>query len=387
MATRFHCVLLIFAGCLIPAVKLASVKIYVIHQLPAPEEERRFLRQSAATACDDMVRVDRSSLQLTGMLSMLNPRVQFYTSDFAEQRIDSFLRSSAVTGLETVTAQTVLETLQREGCPVFIFGGVVRDQFLGVPPNDVDVEVECDVPTIVRICRTEWGDNVCGEETDFITHIGTKKDPTALDLKPTTETFYGPLANLEYTANSLAYDQNGRNVIIDLPGTGVRDVCGRKIRIPSDDDSESSWEAWRLTSMEKIYRFWKLRVKGFTAFSDATQNYIVSKAMADIDIDNQTTRGLNLKNFYCKKVYGDSVRFDMNENVCLTTTEECERGTAKADAYNTVLREDLGADYVDTLQLPMCTRTSPTDGPTSGGRKDGAVAFGVFLALFIVLMM
>ena len=37
-----------------------------------------------------------------------------------------------------------------------------------------------------------------------------------------------PLSSLEYTVNSLAYDlNNDNNIIIDLSGTGVDDVCNK----------------------------------------------------------------------------------------------------------------------------------------------------------------
>ena len=145
-----------------------------------------------------------------------------------------------VPGIDSSTVADVLQVLREGGCPVFIYGGVVRDQFLGRAPNDVDVEVDCTISTVVSLCKQNWGDGNCGKETNAITHIGTPLDPKSVDLAPTTSTFYASLSQLEYTANSLAYDTNGLDVIIDLTGNGVEDVCSRKIRIPSDDNSEAS---------------------------------------------------------------------------------------------------------------------------------------------------
>lgn len=324
-------------------------------RLESHGQERKFVRQdTTTTACNDLLEVNQSSLELRGVL---NPRVHFYKSEYATKSIDLFLNSSVVTGLEMVTASTVLDTLKANGCPVFIFGGVVRDQFLGVSSNDVDVEVECEIASIVAICRREWGSHVCGDENDTITHIGMKDDPKAMDLAPTNMTFYASLVNLEYTANSLAYGKNGEDIILDIPGSGVKDACNRTIRIPSDDDSESSWDDW-YTSDSKLYRYWKLRAKGFTAFNNATKSYITSNVVRAIS-DNGVPRGRAFKNFYCKTVYGAGAQYFPADNTChAASTGDCEKANGKASMYNMLLQEDLGRNYVlETLQLPKCTNS------------------------------
>ena len=306
-----------------------------------------------ATACADMMEVPRSSLQLSGMLSMLNQRVRFYRSRHASQTIAEFLRIAPVSGIQG-TIENVLETLRSEGCPVYIYGGVVRDQFLGRAPNDVDVEVDCTITTVVMICKREWGQMNCGEESDRITHIGTPDNPSEqVDLYPTTSTFYGSLSNLEYTANSLAYDTNGNDVIIDLPGNGVSDVCARKIRIPSDDNSEQSWDEWRRadSSGKKLFRFWKLRSKGFTAHNRATEDYIVRYSMEAIG--GQSPTGAGFKSFYCSAVY--DVSYNPIQNTCQATANVCTEKSSTAAGYMRVLNEDFGSDYVNMLQLPTCS--------------------------------
>lgn len=307
-----------------------------------------------ATACADMMEVSRSSLELSGMLSMLNQRVRFYRSQHATQTIVEFLRITDVPGIPgMVTIENVLETLRNEGCPIYIYGGVVRDQFLGRAPNDVDVEVDCSITTVVRICKREWGQMNCGEESDNITHIGTQDNPKQVDLAPTTSTFNSSLSNLEYTANSLAYDTNGNDVIIDLPGNGVSDVCARKIRIPSDDNSEQSWDAWRRADNtgKKLFRFWKLRSKGFTAHNRATEDYIVRYAMEAIGGQNPTGAGFKL--FYCRAVY--DVSYNAIQNTCPTTGNVCTDKSNTAATYMRVLTEDFGNDYVNMLQIPTCS--------------------------------
>ena len=169
---------------------------------------------------------------------------------------NDFLNKAEVPGIDVPKVADILQVLRDEGCPVFIYGGVVRDQFLGRPPNDVDVEVDCTISMVANICKENWGANNCGKDTDTITHIiGTPMDPKTVDLAPTTSTFYASLSQLEFTANSLTYDTNGLDMIIDLTGNGVEDVCAKKTRIPSDDNSVASWDMWKAASPEpnKIY--------------------------------------------------------------------------------------------------------------------------------------
>ena len=254
-------------------------------------------------------------------------------------------------GLTLPQSLASFRSSERGGCPVFIYGGVVRDQFLGRAPNDVDVEVDCTIPNVVSICKQNWGDGNCGQDTDSITHIGTPFDPKSVDLALTTSTFYASLSQLEYTANSLAYDTNGLDVIIDLTGNGIEDVCAKKIRIPSDDSSEDSWDSWKAASPNKIYRFWKLRSKGFTAYNEDTENYIVSSTKTAIDSDTPT--GRQFKKFYCNAVY-DSYSYNSEKNTCSVSTDVCTAKSGTANTYKTVFDDDLGENYITTLELPRC---------------------------------
>ena len=95
--------------------------------------------------------------------------------------------------------------------------------------------------------------------------VGTRLASEVVDLAETGQ-LIGPVTDLEYTANAIVFDYNGWNLTYDLTGSGVDDACNMTIRIPSDDGSQSSWDRWRMTGNDvKLFRYWKLRVKGFTA--------------------------------------------------------------------------------------------------------------------------
>lgn len=284
------------------------------------------------------------------MLSGLDQRVKFYQSDYVTEKITSFINSTTVPGLAMVPILNVLEVLRNEGCPVYIFGGTVRDQFLGIAPDDIDLETDCNISTIVNICRKEWGSENCGKENDTITHVGRKYDHRAIDVGSTSSTFYAPLANLEYTANSIAYTIDS-NLILDITGRGVADACVRKIRIPSNDESESSWNKW--SSALKLFRYWKLRYKGFVPHNNATKNYILQSVKREIESETPPYR--SLKKFYCVTVYGISIRYSSSQNKCQASGKVCENASEKALKYNMLFMEDLGVDYVSqNITLPTC---------------------------------
>ena len=333
------------------AVEGTKVKIYISHE--AVDLTKLSERQASSSACDDKVLVPRSNASLTGRLVSLNSRVLFYQSVYVRQSIDRFIRDATVPGTQT-TAFGVLQALKDGGCPVYIFGGAIRDQFLGKMPNDVDTEVDCNVSTIVRICRERWGAAACGEEDEPVTSIGKPRgNPANSDFAPTDRTFYTNLTYLEFTTNSLAYDINGLDVVIDLAGTGVRDTCNRSIRIPSDDDSLSSWDAWRDAYMDsgKLYRYWKLRFKGYSAINANTSTYIISNVKNLIEANN----GLDFKEVYCEKVY-DGARYSTNGNLCVVSSELCLAKSQTAATYSSHIEEDLGRSYVESRLggLPTC---------------------------------
>ncbi len=120
----------------------------------------------------------------------------------------------------------------------FFFGGAVRDQFLGRSPNDADVEIDCPIETFFNVCISAYGEANCDQSSSRpLGHVGVEDDSNLknVDVASTNITFYAPISQLEYTVNSMAFDLNGNDVIIDLTGTGEMDVCNKRIRIPSSE--------------------------------------------------------------------------------------------------------------------------------------------------------
>ena len=319
--------------------------------------ESRQTPPAPQSACIDITMINGSGLpeQILNNTGFNTTRVRFYSSNSAKEYIFTHVFTRRVSGLKSQTVGDVFNTLLNEGCYPFFYGGAVRDQFLGKVPGDVDVEVDCDTFRVYNVCVSSWGEKNCQINTRTLrAHIGqlvTSSDDL-LDFASTTATFFAPLSALEYTVNSLAYDINAdNNIILDLPGNGVFDVCNKTIRIPSDDASIQSWDEWRtaIGGRSKLYRFWKLRTKAFSAVDFATQQYIVEHTI--MAIQNEPN---SFKKFYCDTVYGTG-NFNNVTNTCEVTQAMCTTNAATAENYKQRFREDFGDSYstLETL-LERC---------------------------------
>ena len=333
----------------------ARIKIHITPEVRDDSLLHVFPRQTPESACNDKEVTNNLRLP-QNIRSRLNSRVQFYSSESAKTYIDTHVFTRKVSGLSEQTVGNVFETLREEQCYPFFYGGLVRDMFLARMPGDVDVEADCDVNEVYRICTETWGERNCLINTETMrAHIGqiiTNFDDL-LDFASTESTFFANLSFLEYTVNSMAYDLNvGNNTIIDLTGNGVADVCNRTIQIPSDSGSEESWDSWRLVpgGTDKLYRFWKLRTKGLSPLDDATLQYIVRYTMMDIEKNPNS-----FKKFYCKTIYGDN-NYNSMSNTCRLSKQMCLMYEGKAESYKQRFREDFGNYYDATLEatIPKC---------------------------------
>ena len=340
--------------CLVLAVsqvQAARIKIQLTKESAELYRAHIFKRQASGGSCTDNMVVNRSSLTLPGRLNELDDRVTFYRSAMATSNLDMF-QNMLVAGLGGLTVRDVFDVLRNNGCLPFFFGGAVRDQYLNKPPNDADVEIDCSIQTFYSVCMVAWGPTNCrisvGRPVGHVGNETVEPNLQRMDLASTEITFYAPLKDLEYTVNSMAYDLNGNDVIIDLTGAGQVDACNKHIRIPSDDGSIESWNLWVTES--KVFRFWKLRTKDLIAFNDATLDFIVNEAKRLIQNDPNTFP-VN----YCSIVYGS--RYSTTDKTCTADQQTCEDGRANSQTFNAAFAEDFGSYWNSTIVpdlLPAC---------------------------------
>lgn len=312
------------------------------------EDERKsmqshFAKRDDDDACNDYTRVSATSAlsMLPDQLMRLREVTTFATSKVVTSGMDDIFQRT-VNGLNGNTVQNVIDALYEEQCLSLPYGGSVRDQFLYMTPKDVDMETNCTLETVRDICEARWGPSKCKLYRHL--HIG---DDTAndgeterIDIANWENTFFGTGIHLEYTTNSIAYFAYGLGMIIDITGDGISDTCDKKIRIPVGINSNYI-NMWRnncddtgegCDDGEKIYRFWKLRIKEYTAIDSETMEYVVFHAKKMITDD-----GVRFQKFYCK----DILKGKFNKKIVkcyMIPASSCENKME----YDGILKQDFG---------------------------------------------
>ena len=258
-----------------------------------------------------------------------------YSSPEVTKRMEDMFRLK-VPGLRGVTIKQVLDHLQEKKCLSFPYGGCIRDQFLQKLPGDLDMETNCDHKLFNQICVAKWGAPNC-KSGGMAEHIGSMADHNDLgntdiiDAANWQETFFGYGKDLEYTTNSIAYFASGKDIVIDLTGTGVSDTCKKLIRIPVSKEQREAWKTDRV-----IFRYWKLRVKGYKEADQDTLKYIAEQA-----VDMMTKRGATFKRYYCTyALLGHMVA------TCQIPKASCP--DIKKQAFDNAFAQDLKADWDKT---------------------------------------
>ena len=370
---------LVLLSVLLPAVSCSRFKIAIPAENSA-ESARDSFAKRAGGGCSDFVRVQNpGSLNFPdGFQHLQRPWIDNYrayagTSETVTYGINH-LFTLKVPGLEGQTIMEVIGVLKRNGCLSFPFGGAVRDQFLGLIPQDLDMESNCDADTLYRICKQNWDhrSSNCRRSasvTNPIIHIGNSSEKDGetepLDAANWDETFFGNGAALEYTTNSIAYIGEGLDIIIDLTGMGFNDTCKKFIRIPADD-----WDQWvnHSEGRTKVFRYWKLRVKGYTPVDADTMTFITD--MAQYFIDEQPDPSLK---FYCETV----LHGKWASPTC--QIDSCEAAIKNKIKYDEYLKMDLGAFWIDTakemvdnLSISQCGCVRPEVVPGKQKRQFSA---------------
>ena len=384
MVSATHVFVLLLLS-LLQAVSSSRFKI----ALPADEDfASRFARASRAACEDYSVVDDPENLVYPPGFEMLrrpwvdNPAATAGKSVTVTAGINQFY-TLKVPGLNGQTIDEVLEVLRNNSCLSFPFGGPIRDQFLDAPPVDLDMETNCDADTMYAICVKEWGVPNCprSSPTSPIVHIGSSEatdgETEILDTANWNSTFFGTGVNLEYTTNSMTYFADGVDIVIDLTGNGVNDTCNKLIRIPVATSDFGQW-----VSTNKVYRFWKLRIKEYNAANPETMNYIVSEAKKRINDDPD-----EFKSFYCKTVLDGKLK----SSKCEILKKDCEGGVSKKPKYDAAFEKDLGAVWNDTAKALVdgleCNSCSDVCDTCNTGSNTGAVSTLVQATVLVLSIM
>ena len=301
------------------------------------------ITKRSAGACSDYHQIDPKNVSYKfDPKPWDRPPAKTYVSKTVTQGMKKALMAH-VPGLGNTTIQDVLDTLNRHGCICLPFGGSVRDQFLGGEALDIDADTPCPLKRVVNICKKFWDAKYCKapskKATLQIVHIG-EMNGKEMDLANWNNTFFGSLTNLEYTTNSLAYYDNGTNisVLVDLSGSGVEDTCNKTIKptVPYEQ-----WQSWYNNDSYKIFRYWKLRAKGYTAKDKALPLFIKNTTQKILS----TVPGVKLfKQLFCKYAfngqYGPQPKTcTIQRPACANTMELRQKRNKYYELYYEVLGE------------------------------------------------
>lgn len=226
----------------------------------------------------------------------------------------------------------------KEGCSVYLVGGVVRDAIIssktGTPLilKDVDVEMQCGqgwskkdfVDDMGSYCKENFGDDLCYAEYDpednfAVVTIGNTAKPFYIDAHHWDDIINNtPVKSWEFDVNTMVSERK-YNYIIDLTGLGLGGVCGNPsmFKIPV---KQSLWDDWLKQSNGQL-RYWKLRLKQFVAEQESKE-YLVPKTV-DIITSADFDDRYNFAEFYCGELLvADSFDYEGEPFNCIAFSEE-----------------------------------------------------------------
>ena len=156
---------------------------------------------------------------------------------------------------------------------VYIIGGFVRNSFLNLDVNDLDLSFTSNTNNITELCKKHkfdcsksvpehsyqvFSDNIEGFYNNSIFKQGQLK--------------------IDYTINSLIYDIKSDVLITHTPYT-LNDLVNRIIRIPVPPKLYDKWN----TKWDKPLRYFKLILINLKPYDKQTENYIVNYINSNID--------------------------------------------------------------------------------------------------------
>jgi hypothetical protein len=127
----------------------------------------------------------------------------------------------------------------------------------------------------------------------------------------------------------------------------VVDTCNKRIRIPVPPDQ---WENWYNGDSWKIFRYWKLRAKGYTVPDDALPSFIKNKTKEILEI--KIKDGIEtFKKSFCKYAFSGKYKKcrDGREN-CIVPHPACTDSMQlkeKRNKYYALFEEVLGEYWKD----------------------------------------
>jgi len=187
-------------------------------------------------------------------------------------------------------------------------GGAVRDALSGSTKHmkDIDIAFGCTAVELKSIAQQQQWQNCkvintgrvvlglqtgCGLEGKSIR--GTNSDEIKFPNQICTLSNDLAMECLckDFTCNCLFFDPQNK-VICDPSGYGYHDAMNKQLRIPVD---QQYWLDWVNGNPKKLFRYWVMKAKGYSAIDVQTHNFIVSEFKSRKLKDNTIYKNLNPK--------------------------------------------------------------------------------------------
>ena len=203
-------------------------------------------------------------------------KARYYVIDVVSTMIAQLLERKL--GGVDATVHEILKTLNTNGVKTYLKGGMVRDIFTGSNPVDVDAIFDSNINRVKDICDEHgWlvSDMVYRHQA---MNIGGAKG-ISIEMANLKHTFMASVTEHEFTINDLVFDHRA-NVLIDVSGFGIFDVCNKIIRI---SPPPGLFKKWATDDWKKPLRYFKLLVKGFTPMTPQLHTFVIKYIETNLD--------------------------------------------------------------------------------------------------------
>lgn len=200
------------------------------------------------------------------------------------QKIEEYLKN-IVPGLDH-SYRDIFNMIIKEGHNVWLTGGAIRDLLAPEPsaPNDLDFTFDCTRDEIQRILRTNGVPYII--PNSYLINIGLK-DTVNMGGLESIYAFHAKDEELEFTVNTVHYHLNTSSFEGRFK-KGLKDLIDKKI-IVKTRDLDTWLYGWPSARPTKIFRYWKMRGKGFHSVSHL-ERFIVYEAVKAFKQDPEAFR-------------------------------------------------------------------------------------------------
>jgi hypothetical protein len=210
-------------------------------------------------------------------INSLIKTTRFYYIPFLKYKMESLLNYKP-DDMNGKSLNDVIISLQKRNIKVFVHGGLIRDIFLGVKSNDIDLIFDANINKIIKICEEEKYPCVDIDIRNQNVNFGKNKG-ASIEGANLQNTFLTKKHLHEASVNDLVYDFNN-NILIDLTGYGLHDCIYKILRLST---TTKHWNKWATSDFKRPLRYFKLIQKGFKPINKKQHKFVIDYIVNNYD--------------------------------------------------------------------------------------------------------